>query len=62
MLQILLDFAKANEGILIVLLINELLAASPKFFSGSIGQLILNLVRGAFGAAPVSIPAPTKAP
>jgi hypothetical protein len=60
MFQPILDFVLAHKEALILLLINEIVAINPKFASGSIGQLILNLLRGMAGKAPVSIPAPDQ--
>lgn len=58
MWQIFMDFVVAHKEAIIVLVLNEIVAINPKWFSGSLGQLILNLLRGALGKAAVSIPAP----
>lgn len=61
-LQPLFDFFAAHKAELIsigvTIAVNELIALNPKFFAGSIGQAILNFLRGLAGKAPVSVPAP----
>lgn len=61
MLQILLEFLKAHADIFVGLLIAEIIAWNPKWASGSIGMLILNIIRGAAGNPPISVPAPAQA-
>lgn len=62
MFQPLLDFFSAHKAELISIFVtigvNEMIALNPKFFAGSIGQAIVNFLRGFAGKAPVSIAAP----
>lgn len=60
MLQVALDFVRANWAILSVFIVNEIIAISPTWASGSIGQFVINAIRMFLQKPPISIEAPKK--
>ena len=58
MLEIAKAFLVDNWAIISIFLINEIVAINPKWFSGSIGQLVLNVLRSFLAKPPIAVPAP----
>lgn len=58
MLEIAMAFVRDNWVIISVFIVNEIIALNPKWFSGSIGQLVINMLRSALSKPPVGISTP----
>ena len=58
MLDLAIAFLYDNWAIISVFVINEIIAINPKWFSGSIGQFVLNVLRSLLQKPPVGITPP----
>ncbi len=60
MLDLAMTFIKDNWAILSVFIVNEIIAVNPAWFSGSIGQFVINAMRMFLNKPPFSVEAPKK--